>query len=136
VLISPLGLLEPITACRLFVLLTLSVAIAYLAWTASELELHAGWVLGGGSALLFSSPMLGTLAPGQIYPLLALGLVAAWVADRRERSVLSGVALGLVVAVKPLLAPVVLWPLVSRKWQAFAATLIAGAAVTEPNYYA
>jgi alpha-1,2-mannosyltransferase len=79
---------------------------------------------------LLSSPMLGTLALGQIYPLLALGLVAAWVADRRDRSVLSGVALGLVVAVKPLLAPVVLWPLVSRKWQAFAATLIAGTAVT------
>jgi alpha-1,2-mannosyltransferase len=130
VLISPLGLLEPITAYRLFVLLTLSVAIAYLSWTTSELELQAGWVLGGGSSLVLSSPMLGTLALGQIYPLLALGLVAAWVADRRDRSVLSGVALGLVVAVKPLLAPVVLWPLVSRKWQAFAATLITGTAAT------
>jgi alpha-1,2-mannosyltransferase/arabinofuranan 3-O-arabinosyltransferase len=130
VLISPLGLLKPVTAYHLFVILSLLVTISYLAWTASELDLQAGWVLGGGSALLLSSPMLSTLALGQIYSLLALGLVAAWVADRRDRSVLSGVALGLVVAVKPLLAPVVLWPLVSRKWQAFAATLIAGTAVT------
>jgi alpha-1,2-mannosyltransferase len=130
VLISPLGLLKPIIAYHLFVLLTILVTIGYLAWTASELELRAEWVLGGGSALLLSSPMLSTLALGQIYSLLALGLVAAWVADRRNRSVLSGVALGLVVAVKPLLAPVVLWPLVSRKWQAFVAALIAGTAVT------
>jgi alpha-1,2-mannosyltransferase/arabinofuranan 3-O-arabinosyltransferase len=129
-LISPLGLLEPITAYRLFVVLTLPVTIGYLVWTASELGMHARWALMGGCALLLSLPMLGTLALGQMYPLLTLGLVAAWAAHRRDKPDLSGVALGLVVAVKPLLAPVLLWPLVLKKWQMFATAVLTGSAAS------
>jgi hypothetical protein len=80
--------------------------------------------------LLLSSPLLATMALGQIYPILALGLVAAWVADRRGRTSISGGALGLVVALKPSLAPVLLWPLVRRRWRAFGAALASGAAAT------
>src|SRR5829696_9495004 len=36
-LISPLGLLEPLVAYRFFVLVTLSTTVAYLAWMADEL---------------------------------------------------------------------------------------------------
>ena len=130
VLISPLGLMQPLAAYRLFVLLSLIVTVAYLAWTAAELRLGAGWAVVGAAMLVFSSPLLATLALGQVYPLLALGLVAAWVADRRGRRVASGVALGLVVALKPTLAPALLWPLVRRRWDAFVAALVAGAAAT------
>jgi hypothetical protein len=130
VLISPLALLEPIAAYRLFVVLTLPVTIGYLVWMASESGLQVGWALVGSSALLLSSPMLGTLALGQMYPLLALGLVAAWVCDRKDRPLLTGVALGLVVAVKPLLAPVLLWPLVSSKWKVLASTILTGGAAS------
>jgi alpha-1,2-mannosyltransferase len=77
--------------------------------------------------LLFSSPLLKTLALGQIYPVLATGLVAAWISDRRDRLLVSGVALGLVVALKPSLAPIVLWPLVRRRWKALVAALAAAA---------
>ena len=100
-LISPLGLLEPLTAYRVFVLISLVIVVAYLAWTVEELRLRPGWTAVRVLMLLLSSPLLATLALGQVYPVLALGLVAAWVADRRERDEVSGAALGLVVALKP-----------------------------------
>jgi alpha-1,2-mannosyltransferase len=130
VLISPLGLLEPITAYRVFVLISLVVVVGYLAWTAEELRLRPGWTVVGVVMLLLSSPLLATLALGQVYPVLAFGLVAAWVADRRNGQEISGAALGLVVALKPSLLPVLLWPLVRRRWRALVAALIAGAVAT------
>jgi alpha-1,2-mannosyltransferase len=130
VLISPLGLLEPLTAYRVFVLISLVVVVGYLAWTVEELRLRPGWTVVGVVMLLLSSPLLATLALGQVYPLLALGLVAAWVADRRDEREISGAALGVVVALKPVLLPVLLWPLVRLRWRALAAALIAGAVAT------
>ncbi len=130
VLISPLGYLEVLTAYRVFVVISLVTTVGYLAWTAEEVRLGGAWALIGGVMLLLSSPLLSTLALGQVYPVLALGLVAAWIADRRERWMASGVALGLVVALKPSLLPVLLWPLVRRRWRSFGAALAAGAAAT------
>jgi len=130
VLISPLGLLEPLTAYRVFVLISLIVVVGYLAWTVEELHLRPGWTVVGVVMLLFSSPLLATLALGQVYPVLALGLVAAWVADRRNVQEVSGAALGLVVALKPSLLPVLLWPLARRRWKALLAALISGAVAT------
>src|SRR4028118_682041 len=121
VLISPLGLMEAIDAYRLFVLLCVLVALAYLAWTAEELGLRPVWAVVGAGLLLLSSPLISTLALGQVYPVLALGLVAAWILDRRDNRRLSGVALGLVVAIKPSMAPVLLWPPVRRRRGAFPA---------------
>jgi alpha-1,2-mannosyltransferase len=130
VLISPLGLLEPTTAYRVFVLISLLIVVGYLAWTVEVLRLRPGWTVVGVVMLLLSSPLLATLALGQVYPVLALGLVAAWVADRRDRQEISGAVLGLVVALKPLLLPVLLWPLVRRRWRTFLAAIISGAVAT------
>ncbi|MDQ4127243.1 MAG: DUF2029 domain-containing protein [Actinomycetota bacterium] len=130
VLISPLGLLDVLTAYRVFVLISLVITAAYLALTAEEVGLRPAWAVMGAVMLLLSSPLLSTLALGQVYPMLALGLVVAWVADRRESWVFSGAALGLVVALKPSLLPVLLWPLVRRKWRSFGAALASGAAAT------
>ena len=129
-LISPLGLLEPLTAYRSFVLITLLINVGSLLWMAYELRLRALWTVVGVGMLLLSSPLLDTLRLGQVYPVLTLGLVAAWVADRRDKPLLSGCALGLVVAVKPSLAPVLLWPLVRRRWGMFGAAFASGAAAT------
>lgn len=96
----------------------------------AELGLRPAWAVVAATVLLFSNPFLGTLALGQVYPLLALGLVVAWVPDRREKPLASGAALGLVLAVKPQFAPVLLWPLVRRRWGTFAAALASGAAAT------
>jgi alpha-1,2-mannosyltransferase len=123
VLIAPLGLLEPLIAYRVFVLIMLLISVGYLAWMANELRLRAGWAVVGVVMLLLSSPLLRTLVLGQMYPLLALGLVAVWVAERRDRPKIAGFVLGLVVAIKPSLAPVALWPLVRQRWGMFGATL-------------
>ncbi|WP_166177772.1 glycosyltransferase family 87 protein [Rubrobacter tropicus] len=130
VLISPLGLLEALDAYRLFVLLSVLGVIGYLAWTAEELRLRSAWAVVGSGLLLLSSPLLSTLALGQVYPVLTLGLVAAWISDRRDDQRLSGVALGLVVALKPSLAPVLLWPLVRRRWDSFSAACVSGLAAS------
>ncbi len=130
VLISPLGLLEAIDAYRLFVVVSILLVLGYLAWTAEELRLRPVWAVVGAGLLLLSSPLLSTLALGQVYPVLALGLVAAWISDRRDRHWPSGASLGLVVALKPSLAPVLLWPLVRRRWGAFLAACVSGLAAT------
>ncbi|MDX6380736.1 MAG: alpha,2-mannosyltransferase [Rubrobacteraceae bacterium] len=127
-LISPLGLLEPLTAYRVFVLVTLLMNVGSLVWMAYELRLRLGWAVVGVGMLLLSSPLIDTLRLGQLYPVLALGLVAAWVADRHDKPLLSGCALGLVVAVKPSLAPVLLWPLMRRRWSMLGAALASGTA--------
>lgn len=129
----PLGLLEPLSGYRLFAALTAVVQAAALVWMLRELRPWEARPLAGSLAtvaLLVSSPLLATLALGQMYPVLTFGLVAAWALDRRGRGAASGVALGLVVALKPSLAPVVLWPLVRRRWDALGAAIAAGAAAT------
>lgn len=130
VLISPLALMEAIDAYRLFVVLSVLVVLGYLAWTAEEVGLRPVWAVVGSGLLLLSSPLLSTLALGQVYPVLALGLVATWIWDRRDRQWASGAALGLVVALKPSLAPVLLWPLVRRRWDTFSAACVAGLAAS------
>ncbi|MDQ4063909.1 MAG: DUF2029 domain-containing protein [Actinomycetota bacterium] len=122
--------LEPLTAYRSFVLITLAMSVVSIVWMADELRLRAGWAAIGVVLLVLSSPLLGTLALGQIYPVLALGLVAAWVADRHRRTRICGAALGLVVALKPSLAPVMLWSVVRRRWDTLGAALISGVVAT------
>lgn len=130
VLMAPFALIEELNAYRLFVLVMLITTIGYLAWMADELRLRAAWAVVGTGMLVVSSPLLATFALGQMYPVLALGLVAAWVTDRRGKFLVSGVALGLVLALKPSLAPLVLWPLFRRQWEMLGATIVSGAAAT------
>jgi alpha-1,2-mannosyltransferase len=130
VLMAPFGLMEPLVAYRWFILVSVCLVTGYLAWTAREARLGGEWAVVAVGALLLSSPLLATLALGQVYPVLALGLVAAWAADQHGRDRLSGASLGLVVAIKPSLAPVLLWYAVRRRWGGLVAALVAGAAAT------
>jgi alpha-1,2-mannosyltransferase/arabinofuranan 3-O-arabinosyltransferase len=129
-MVSPLGLLKPVLAYRIFSLLSVILTVGCLTWMAGELRLGPWLAIPATVLLLLSSPLLKTLALGQMYPVLTTGLVAAWVSDRRDRVVVSGSALGLVVALKPSLAPIVLWPLVRRRWKAFVAAVVSAAAAT------
>lgn len=130
VLMAPFALMEGLNAYRLFVLLMLFTTIGYLAWMAEELRLRAAWTVIGVGVFIVSSPLLATFALGQMYPILALGLVAAWTADRQGSYLASGVAIGLVLALKPSLAPLILWPLFRRRWDTLAATVASGAVAT------
>jgi alpha-1,2-mannosyltransferase/arabinofuranan 3-O-arabinosyltransferase len=130
ILMAPFALMEAIDAYRLFVLVTLFITIGYLAWMAEDLRLRAAWAVIGTGMLIISSPLLATFALGQMYPVLALGLVAAWTADRHGSFLASGVALGVVLALKPSLAPLVLWPAFRRRWDTLGATVASGAVAT------
>ena len=68
------------------------------------------------SAVLASSPLHGALVLGQIYPVLLVGLVAGWIAERRGRPVLAAVLYGITVALKPSLAPLLLLYAAQRRW--------------------
>lgn len=129
-LITPFVLFEPLTAYRLFVLVSVATVVGYLAWGASELSLDPKRTALGVAILLFSAPLLSTLILGQVYPFLALSLVAAWVLDRRGNRIIAGVALGLIPAMKPLLVPVLLWPLARRRWGTLGAALASGVVAT------
>lgn len=129
VLISPLGLMEGILAYKVYALTMLFVSVGYMAWMADDLRLRAGWAISATVMLLLSMPLLTTLSLGQIYPVLALGLVTVWIADRRDKPIAAGSALGLVITLKPSLVPVLLWPLVRRRWGMLGASIASGAAV-------
>ena len=130
ILMSPFGLMEPTTAYSLFEVVMVLLTTASLVWMTAELRLRSWWAVLAMVVLLLGSPMLATLALGQIYPLLLLWLVGSWGADRRGMPKLSGVALGLVVAVKPTLLPILLWPAMRRHWQAVGAAVAVAAAAT------
>ncbi|MDT7698785.1 MAG: hypothetical protein QOJ30_1110 [Pseudonocardiales bacterium] len=128
VLLAPFAALDPLTAYRVFATLTLLLILAAVLVVVRELRLSRGWAVAATLALLASSPLHGTLLLGQIYGLLLVGLVAGWVAERRGYPVLAAVLYGVTVALKPSLAPILVLPLVQRRWRPFAAG-IAGAVV-------
>jgi alpha-1,2-mannosyltransferase len=130
VLIAPLGWLDFMPAYRLWVLITVMLVVASMTAVAAELRLRAAVAVPVVVAVLLSSPVLATLGLGQIYALLMAGLVGAWLLDRRGRLALEGVALGLVVALKPSLAPVLLVPALRRQWTTIGSALLAGTGAT------
>ena len=107
--------------------MSVATVVGYLAWVAGELSLAARRTALGVAALLQSAPLLSTLILRQVYPFLALALAAAWIFDRRGRPIAAGAALGLAPAMKPLLVPVLLWPLARRRWGTFGAALASAA---------
>ncbi|HET7479470.1 MAG TPA: glycosyltransferase 87 family protein, partial [Rubrobacteraceae bacterium] len=66
VVLAPFGLMEPLTAYRVFIMISLFITVGYLAWMAEELKLRAGWTALAMGMLLLSSPLLATLALGQM----------------------------------------------------------------------
>jgi hypothetical protein len=129
-LMSPFAALDPLVGYRLWVILMVLAQACALAWVADKAGMGSATTALAVATLLASAPFLGTLAIGQMYPMLAFGLAAAWAWDHGGKAGWSGVALGLVVAIKPSLAPVLLWPLFRRRWRQFAASLAAGGAAS------
>ena len=117
VLLAPTALLDALTAYRVFVGLTLLMVVGAVLAVARELRLGRGVTGAVVLAVLASSPLHGTLVLGQIYPLLLVGLVAGWLAERRRHPLLAAVLYGATVALKPSLAPALLLPVVLRRWR-------------------
>lgn len=117
-LLAPLGVLPVLPSYWVFTALTVLVVTWSVLAAARELRLGPGATVFGLLAMWACSPLHGTLLLGQIYGVLLAGLTAAWLAQRRGHERLCAVLLGVVVAVKPSLAPVLLIPLVQRRWPA------------------
>jgi hypothetical protein len=124
--LAPLGRLDFWPAYRAFTLLCVALVVASMAAVAAELRVRPAAAIVVTTAVLVSSPVLATLGLGQIYPLLMAGLTAAWLLGRRGHNVWAGAALGVVVALKPSLAPVLLLPLVRRQWDVLTAAIGTG----------
>lgn len=116
VLLAPFAWLDALTAYRVWVVLCLVMVLGSLLLVARELRLGRGPLALVLIAVLASSPLHGTLVLGQIYPLLLVGLVAGWLAQRRGKLVLAAVLFGVTVALKPSLAPVLLVYAAQRRW--------------------
>jgi len=130
VLLTPFALLDALPAYRLFVALTLLTVVGAVLVVARELRLTAGATTAVVLVVLASSPLHGTLLLGQIYGLLLVGLVAGWAAERRGHPLLAAACYGVTVALKPSLAPLLLLPLVVRRWRPAAVGLGAAAAAS------
>lgn len=135
-LMAPLGMLGFWAAYRLFVLVTVVLVVGSMALVAAELRVRPAAAVTVTAAVLVSSPVLATLGLGQVYGLLMAGLAAATVLGRRGRTALEGVALGITVALKPSLAPVLLVPLVRRRWDTLGAGIAAGGLATVVGWVA
>jgi Glycosyltransferase family 87 len=116
VLLVPFAWLDALTAYRVWVGLCLVMVLGSLLLVARELRLRALPTALAMAAVLASSPLHGTLVLGQIYPLLLVGLVGGWLAERRGHAVLGAVLFGITVALKPSLAPVLLLYAAQRRW--------------------
>ncbi len=130
VLLAPLGLTDTLTAYRVFSVITAVLVIGAGFLVARELRVPhwTKWIVL--AAFLVSSPLMGTVALGQVYGVLVAGLAVAWVLQKRGRHVGAGIALGIVIAIKPTLIPILLLPVVQRQWKTFQAGVLAGAAAT------
>lgn len=120
-LFSYFALFNGLVAYRMWVVGTIVALLAALTWTAGTVNASTKVALVGVTALMLSGPMQGTLWQGQVYALLALGLVAAWVLERRGRTTASAVVLGVLGGLKLSLLPMMLWPASHRRWRDLAA---------------
>ncbi len=130
VLLAPFAALDSLTAYRIFVVFTALLVVGAVLAVTRELRLSAPVTAAVVLTVLASSPLHGTLVLGQIYPLLLVGLVAGWIAERRGRPVLAAVLYGVTVALKPSLAPLLLLPAVQRRWVPFRAGMVSAAVAT------
>ena len=130
VLLAPFGLLPVMPSYWLFTALTVALVTASVLFAARELRLSRLATCFGVLTMWACSPLHGTLMLGQIYGLLLAGLTAAWLAGRRGRPLASAVLVALVVALKPSLAPLLLVPLMQRRWPALWTGLAAAAGLS------
>lgn len=130
VLFAPFAELDPLTAYRIFAVLSLVLVVGSVLTVARELRLRRAVRSLVVLTVLASSPLHGTLLLGQVYALLLTGLVAGWIAERRGRPLLAAALYGITVALKPSLAPLLLLPAVQRRWAPLWAGLLSAAAAT------
>ncbi|MBS0204392.1 MAG: DUF2029 domain-containing protein [Planctomycetes bacterium] len=114
----PFGLLQYTDAFVIWNILSLAALAAALALIAWELELRPSlWTaLPIVTVLLVCRPVHANFFLGQWNAVLLLLITAAWVMDRRDRSVLAGVFAGTAAVIKVFPGLLILYFLLRRNW--------------------
>jgi len=133
-LLLPLGAVGIAWAGRIFFLIDLA---SVLAATAVLLRLFGlRWRGLAGALALFGLglawPVIFTLDAGNVNGPVLLGLAGFLLTAQRQRWLLAAGCLGLTLALKPLLAPVLLVVLLYRRWAALGAALAVPVALSGP----
>lgn len=122
----PFALLEYPYAHLAWNLVTYGLFLAAIAVVVYELRVPFAWpALFPAIILLLGNPVLNQLYQGQLNCLLASLITAAWVADRRGRPALGGVAIGLAGAVKLYPLFLLIYFAFTRRWSGLAAGILA-----------
>jgi len=124
-LIAPIALIDPERSRWLFILVNAAAIIVagYLMLKMFNLALDSIAAPILLFAMFASETVTNTLVFTNINGLVLLGEVAFMYLLLRKKDAWSGVALGLTFAVKPVLWPLLLLPLVSKQWKVFVTAL-------------
>ena len=107
-------------------LVTYGLFLAVVAVVVIELRVPFAWpAIFPAIILLLGNPVLNQIYQGQLNCLLASLITAAWIADRRGRPALGGVAIGLAGAVKLYPLFLLIYFAFSRQWKGLAAGIMA-----------
>ena len=123
-LLAPLGFLDSVEAARPWFILVNAVAmVAALAWLTrlSGRELREPVFPVALSLAFATEAVTNTLVFSNINGVLLLALTAFIALSLRGRDLASGIVLGLAIVVKPMFAPLLVLPLMRRRWSATAA---------------
>jgi arabinofuranan 3-O-arabinosyltransferase len=133
-LLLPLGALGLAWAGRLFFLVDLATVLA-----ATGLLLHLfglRWRGLAGAIAVFglglALPFTFTLDAGNVNGPVLLGLAGFLLAAARKRWILAGVCLGLTLALKPILIPVLLVVVLYRRWETLATAVAIPVVLSAP----
>ena len=99
-LILPLGRLNYPTAVLVWNVISLVALVASLVIVALMLKVSASLILPGLTLLPLCHPVYGNLHQGQLNLVLVFLVTAIWALDRRDRSTLAAMIIGVAAAIK------------------------------------
>ena len=129
-LVLPLAPLSPINALAVWIVMNLAALLWSVRMVVRELELRMTFsgVLWGLLAFLCCSATCAIVITGQITFLLVLPFTYAWAMARRGQWTRAGIALGVLISVKPFLGVFGIYLLLLRQFRAAVWSAISGAA--------
>lgn len=126
ILALPLGLLEYQQAAIVWFVFEIGCTFAalYLLLRWSGMSVHLKTILIGSAVVFIWNPFQAELLFGQLTVLLFVLLLLSWQALRANRSVWGGVFLGIVISLKLIGWPIVLFLALRKNWRAVSAAVM------------
>ncbi|QJW97120.1 glycosyltransferase family 87 protein [Frigoriglobus tundricola] len=133
-LVLPLARLDHADAFFVWNLVTFPLFVVAVGIVLVELGAGSGRARAGAATVIAVAgatcyPLYHQVLMGQFNALLAFLFALAWAADRRDRAVLAGAAIGLAAAVKLFPAFLALYLIAARRWRALGAAAATAAAI-------